>query len=112
MFLREADDRQSRWNMQRREGDRRFELRQDRGVDEAMLPELRAPVNNSMSDCGRRRHPGVVEKPSDASDCFALAENGTRLGEQYASARIFCMEIAAFAAYRFGLAREQIFDPR
>ena len=27
MLLREADDRQSRWNMQRREGGRRFELR-------------------------------------------------------------------------------------
>lgn len=27
MFLCEADDRQSRWNMQRRKGDRCFELR-------------------------------------------------------------------------------------
>src|ERR1700733_6624688 len=86
MLLCEADDRQSRWNMQRREGGRRFELRQDRIVNEAMLPEFWAAMDNSMSDCGWRRHFEVDEKPSDTDDRFPLAGYGSRLGEQRGSA--------------------------
>ena len=97
--------------MQRREGGRRFELRQDRIVDEAMLPEFRTAMDNAMPDCGRRRHFGVDEKPSDADDCFPLARNGTRLGEQCVSVRVFGMAFAALVADRLGLAGEQHFDP-
>ena len=42
--------------MQRREGGRGFELRQDRVVDQAMLPELWAAMDNSMPDRVGRRH--------------------------------------------------------
>jgi hypothetical protein len=97
--------------MQRREGGRRFELRQDRIVDEAMLPKFRPAMDDAMPDRGRHRHFGVGEKLSDADDCFPLARNGTRLGEQCISARVFCMEFAAFVADRLGLAGEQHFDP-
>src|SRR5271170_4652976 len=45
MLLCEADDRQSRGNMQRRECGRRFELRYDRIVNEAMLPEPRPTMD-------------------------------------------------------------------
>ena len=68
-------------------------------------------MDNSMPDCGRPRHFGVDEKLSDADDCFPLAWNGTRLGEQCVSARVFCMAFAAFVADRLGLAGEQPFDP-
>ena len=76
-----------------------------------MLPEPRSAMNNAMSDRGRRRHFGVGEKSADADDCFPLARDGSRLGEQCVSARIFGVEIAAFVADRLGLAGEQHFDP-
>ena len=89
---------------------RRFELRQNRIVDEAMLPEFRTPMDNAMPDCVGHRHLGIDKKLSDADDCFPLARNGARLGEQYVSVRIFGMAFAAFVADRLGLAREQHFD--
>src|ERR1700677_392914 len=70
LLLCEADDRQSRRNVQGRESSRRFELRQDRMVDEAMLPEFRTAMDNAMPDCVRHGHFGVDEKLSDADDCF------------------------------------------
>ena len=97
--------------MQRREGGRCFELRQNRIVNEAMLPEFWPAMDNAMPDCVRRRHFGVDEKLSDADDCFPLARNRTRLGEQCVSVRVFGMAFAAFVADRLGLAREQHFDP-
>ena len=63
--------------MQRREGGCRFELPQDRIINEAMLPELRPAMHNAMPDGGRGRHFGVGEKTSDADDRFPLAGNGT-----------------------------------
>ena len=68
--------------MQWREGNRRFELRQDGIVDEAMLAKLWAAVNNSMPDCIWLRQFGVNEKPSYANDRFPLVRNGSRLGDQ------------------------------
>ena len=88
-----------------------FELRQDRIVDEAMLPEFRTAMDNSMPDRVRHRHFGVDEKLSDADDCFPLARNGIRLGEQCLATRVFCMEFAVFVADQLGLAGEQPFDP-
>src|SRR5580693_6064116 len=76
-----------------------------------MLPKLRPTMDNSMPDCGRHRHFGVDEKPSDTDDCFPLTRNGTGLGEQYASVRVFCAAFGAFVTDRFGLAGEQPFNP-
>ena len=44
------------------------------------------------------RHFGVVEKSSDANECFSLAGNGTALGEQRFSMRVFCIEFRALIA--------------
>ena len=76
-----------------------------------MLPKFRPAMDNAMPDCGRHRHFGVDEKPSDADDGFPLAGNWTRLGEQCVSAQILGMAFAAFVADRLGLAGEQHFDP-
>jgi hypothetical protein len=63
-----------------------------------MLPQLWAPMDNSMPNCSRHRHFEVAEKPSDANDCFSLAGNGTALGEQRVSMGVFCMEFSTFIA--------------
>jgi hypothetical protein len=76
-----------------------------------MLSELRPAMDNSMPDRGRDRHFCIDEKLSDTDDCFPLAGDAPRLGEQYISARVFCIESAAFVADRLGLAGEQPFDP-
>jgi hypothetical protein len=89
----------------------RFELRQNRVVDETMLPKFWPAVDNAMPDRSRHRHFGFDEHLSDTGDCLPLAGNGTRLGEQRVSARIFGTVFAVFAADRFGFAREQLFDP-
>ena len=78
--------------MERREGCRRFELHQNRIVNEAMLAEFWTAMDNSMPDSGRHRHFGVDEQASDTNDCFSLTGNGTALGEQRVSMRVFCME--------------------
>ena len=80
--------------MQRREGSGRFELLQDQIIDDAMLPELRPAMHDSMPDGGRRRHSGLGKKSSDADDRFPLAWNGYRLGEQRIFMRILCVEFA------------------
>ena len=72
MLLREADDRQRRRDMQRREGGCGLKLPQDRIIDEAMLPQLRSAMHDSMPDGGRRRLFGVGKKSSNADDCFPL----------------------------------------
>ena len=59
-------------------------------------------MNDAVPD-GGRLHLGVAQKPGDTNDCFLLAGNGTRLGKQYISVRILCMEFAAFVADRAGL---------
>jgi hypothetical protein len=97
--------------MERREGCRRFELHQNRIVNEAMLAEFWTAMDNSMPDRAWHRHSGVDEKPSDADDCFPLARDWTRLGEQLASVRVFCTAIAAFIADRLGFAEDQPFEP-
>src|SRR5271168_1646077 len=73
MLLCEADGRQSRWNMQRREGAGGLELLQDRIIDETVLPKLRSAMHDSMPDSRRRRRSRRVEKSSDADDRFPLA---------------------------------------
>ena len=62
MLLREADDRQSRRSMQRREGGCRLKLPQDRIVDQAMLAQLRSAMHDAMPDGGRRRHVGARQE--------------------------------------------------
>ena len=70
MHFREADDRQSWWNMQRCEGRRRLKLPQDLIVNAAMLPELRPAMHNAMPDGRRRREFGIGKKSCDADDRF------------------------------------------
>src|SRR5271156_6473099 len=77
-----------------------------------MLPKLWTAMDNSMPDRAWRRHFGVDEKLSDADDCFPLARNGARLGEQCVSARVFGMAFAVLVADRLGLAGDEPFDPR
>ena len=108
MLLRKADNRQSRWGMQRRKGGRRFELPQDQFVNQAMLPELRSAMHNTMPDRGWCRHFGVVEKPSDADDRFPLAGNGCCLGRATRFRASLRTEIAAFIADRLRFAGEQL----
>jgi hypothetical protein len=81
MRLCEADDRQRRRRMQRREGGRSFKVAQDRIVDNAMLPQRRSAMHDSMPDRGRCRHLGVGKQSSDADDRFPLA------GDRYCLAR-------------------------
>src|SRR6202040_4328976 len=50
MLLGEADDRQSRRRVQRREGGSSFQLPQHRLVNQAMLPQLRSAMHDSVSD--------------------------------------------------------------
>src|SRR3984893_16323821 len=75
MLLGEADDRQSRRRMQRREGGSSFQLQQHRLVNQAMLLELRSAMDDSVSDGGRRRHFGVGKELSDATDRIPLYGN-------------------------------------
>jgi hypothetical protein len=76
-----------------------------------MLPEFWPAVHNAMPDRGRHRHFGIDKKSSDTDDCFPLAGDAPRLGEQCIPTGVFCMESAAFVTDRLGLAGEQPFDP-
>ena len=111
VLLCEADHRQSSWRMQRREGGSSFKLPYDRIINEAMLPELRSAMHDSMPDGGRCRHFGVGKKSSDANDRFLLAGNGYCLGEQRIFVRILRAEFTLFVTDRLRLAGEQHFGP-
>ena len=52
--------------MQWREGGGRFKLPEDRIINQAVLPELRSAMHDSMPDGGRCRHFAVRKKFSDA----------------------------------------------
>ena len=97
--------------MQRREGGSGFKLTYDQIINEAVLPELRSAMHDSMSDGGRCRHFGVGKKSSDADDRFPLAGNGYRLGEQRIVARIPRVEFAFLVADRLSLAGNEHFGP-
>jgi hypothetical protein len=110
MLSCEADDRQSRWNVQRREGAGGLELPQDRIIDEAMLPELRSAMHDPMPYGGRRWNTGLGEKSPDADDRFPLAWNWYPLAQQRIFLGIPCVDFAFFLADRLGLAGEQHLD--
>src|SRR5665213_2890713 len=109
MFSCEADDRKSRWNVQRRKGARRFKLPKDLIVNEAMAPELWSAMHDPMSHSDRSRHFDVGQKPCDADDRFPLARSGRGLREQHMIARIPNDEFAFLVVEGLGLSGEQNF---
>jgi len=51
----------------------RVELIKDRTIDDAVAPELRSPVNDTMSDALRCGHFQVGQQPRDADNRVLLA---------------------------------------
>ena len=97
--------------MERREGDRRFQLHQDRIINQTMLSELWASMNNSMPDRVGRRHSGVARRLPMRMIASRWLGMGRVSDKQYVSARIFCAALTAFVTDRFGFAGDQFFDP-
>jgi len=82
MLLREANDRQRRRIVQRREGGCCFELTQHGVVDQAMATKIRPTVHYAMPDRDRLGLSTVREKPPDARDRVPMGSEICRFGSQ------------------------------
>src|SRR5258707_10021470 len=107
VLLREANDRQRRRMVQRREDGCPFELPQHRFVDQAMAAKIRPTVHHAMPDRGRLGLFAVCEKRPDACDRVLLGSKMRRFGNQRLVVRVFRPELALAVADRLGFAREK-----
>ena len=82
MLLREANDRQRRRIVQRREGGCCFELTQHGVVDQAMATKIWPTVHYAMPDRDRLGLSTVREKPPDARDRVPMGSEICRFGSQ------------------------------
>ena len=107
VLLREADDRQCRRNVQRREDSCGFELPQHGVVDQAMAAKTRPAMHHAMPDRGQLGFFAVREKRPDSCERFPLGSEVRRFGNQRLVVRVFDPELALAATYRLRLARKE-----
>ena len=97
--------------MQRRKSGCGFQLLRYHFVNQAMLPELRAAMHDTVPYrcwCG---HFFLVEKFPDADHRIPLAENGCSVVHQRISLRVPHLKLAVWLADRLRSAREQRVRP-
>lgn len=111
MFLRETDDRQSRWRMQRRKSGRSVQPLQHRFIDQAMLTQVWTAVNDTVSDGNGRGHFAVRENLPDPDNRIPLGRNGYCLAPQGIGIRILNVESATSLTDQFRYAGKQHLSP-
>ena len=112
MFLRKADNRYGSGGVQGRKSGRAFQLLRYYFVNQAMLPELRAAMHDTVPYrcwCGRFF---LFKKFPDADHRIPLAEDGCSVVHQRISLRVPHLKLAAWLADQFRNAREQRVRPR
>jgi hypothetical protein len=107
MLLCEANDRQRRRVVQRREGGCCFELTQNGVIDQAMATKIWPTMHYAMPDRDRLGLSTVSEKPSDARDRVLMGSEICRFGSQLIVISVSRPELALTATDRLGLAREK-----
>src|ERR1700728_4444648 len=93
--------------MQRRKGRRGVQLLHDLSVDQAMLPQLRSAMNDTVTDRDGGTGAALVKEFSDASNGFPLGGNGRGLDQPRMGAQIPRVKLATSLADRFRLAGQQ-----
>ena len=107
MCLGKSDDRQGRWHVQWGKDYGRVELIEDRIIDDAVVPELRSPVHDTMPDALWCGHFQVGQQPCDADNRVLLAGQRRALAEQRGPCRVFRVEDGRLRADRFRLTGDQ-----
>src|ERR1700722_13610315 len=93
--------------MQRRKGRCGVQLLHDLSVDQAMLPQLRSAMNDTVTDRDGGRSAAIVKEFPDASNCFPLGENGRRLDQSPIISQILRATLSPSPADRFGPTGQQ-----
>jgi hypothetical protein len=70
-------------------------------VDQAMLPQLRSAMHDTVTDRDGGRRATVVEELSDTGNRVLLAGDGCWLGQLCIVAKILRVKLTAIPAYRF-----------
>ena len=93
--------------MQRRKGRCGIQLLHYLSVDQAMLPQLRSAMNDTVADCDGSRCAAIVKEFPNAGNSFPLSGNGRRRDRQRIVAQILRAKLTALSADRFCLAGQQ-----
>jgi hypothetical protein len=93
--------------MQRRKGRCSIQLMQDLFVDQAMLPQLRSAMNDTVTDGDGGRGAAVVKQFPDAGNGFPLGRNKRGLDQLRIAADVLRVKLTILSADRFGLAGQQ-----
>src|SRR5271155_3047515 len=93
--------------MQRRKGRCGVQLMQNIFVDQAMPPQLRSAMHDTVTDSDGSRGATIVEELSDTGNSVPLVGDGSRLGQLRMVAQILRVKLATLPPDRFCLAGQQ-----
>src|ERR1700733_10245837 len=93
--------------MQRRKGRCGVQLLHYLSIDQAMLPQLRSAMNDTVTDSDGSRGAALVKEFPDAGNSFPLGGNGQHLDQRRTVAHVLRVKLATRLADRFCLAGQQ-----